>query len=78
MIAMDTSTPEGEGRENRGPLTLAAIWVLTGLASLVVIARLYVRQWVLQSTGIDDWLIGIAMVSAPVLSIAHIIKVALN
>lgn len=59
MFARDTSTSEGQVLENRGPLTLAFIWVLTGLASLAVIARLYVRQCVLQSIGIElSWLCG--------------------
>lgn len=48
--------------DDKGPRILAVIWTLTGLTTLMVIARVYIRIAVLRSFGVDDYLIVISMV----------------
>lgn len=52
--------------QNKGPRILAVFWSLTCLTMLVVMARLFIRMRVLRSTGADDLLIGVSMVSVPI------------
>lgn len=47
---------------NKGPEMMAVMWSMTTLATLLVIARLCVRQRMLRNFGFDDWLIGASMV----------------
>lgn len=51
--------------DDKGPLTMAVCWTLTAFTTLVVMARLYIRQWVLHNPGLDDWLIVVSMVDHP-------------
>lgn len=48
--------------DDQGPTILAVCWTLTAFATLVVLTRLYIRQWVLLNPGVDDWLIAVSMV----------------
>ncbi|KAJ5958956.1 uncharacterized protein N7479_006106 [Penicillium vulpinum] len=47
---------------NKGPELMAVMWSMTTLATLLVIARLCVRQRMLRNFGFDDWLIGASMI----------------
>lgn len=48
--------------DDQAPTILAVCWTLTAFATLVVLTRLYIRQWVLLNPGVDDWLIAVSMV----------------
>ena len=52
--------------ESHGQILLAITGVFTGLGIAVVLARLYVRAFMLKTVGVDDYIIIIAMVSSPV------------
>ncbi|CAG8084887.1 unnamed protein product [Penicillium nalgiovense] len=47
---------------DKGPKMMAVMWTMTALATLLVIARLCVRQRMLRNFGFDDWLIGASMI----------------
>ncbi|CAG8907199.1 unnamed protein product [Penicillium egyptiacum] len=47
---------------NKGPEMMAVMWSMTTLATVLVIARLCVRQRMLRNFGFDDWLIGASMI----------------
>ncbi|OJD16572.1 hypothetical protein AJ78_03263 [Emergomyces pasteurianus Ep9510] len=64
----------GRDSENKGPLILAVVWVVTCLATIMVTARLYVRARIVRKIGQDDWLIVISMA----LSIAFVILVTVS
>ena len=51
--------------DNQGPLILAVCWTLTVFATVIVMLRVYIRQWVLHNPGLDDYLIVISMVRHP-------------
>ena len=48
--------------ETLGPMVLAVMWLFTGLASICVFARLYIRFHVLRNPGPDDWIIMLSIV----------------
>ncbi|PWY70298.1 hypothetical protein BO94DRAFT_502324 [Aspergillus sclerotioniger CBS 115572] len=48
--------------ENKGPVLLAVMWTLTGLAMVMVLARLFIRTKIIHAVGLDDWLIGFSMI----------------
>ncbi|OJJ50176.1 hypothetical protein ASPZODRAFT_13265 [Penicilliopsis zonata CBS 506.65] len=53
----------GDGiSQDKGPTILSIIWVLTAISSVFVLARLFVRIYVLQKTGLDDILISASMI----------------
>lgn len=63
---------------DKGPKMMAVMWTMTALATLLVIARLCVRQRMLRNFGFDDWLIGASMViilSVSASSIIHLDQV---
>ncbi|OAX82507.1 hypothetical protein ACJ72_03144 [Emergomyces africanus] len=64
----------GRDSENKGPLILVVVWVVTCLATIVVAARLYVRARIVRKIGQDDWLILISMG----LSIAFVVLVTVS
>ncbi|KZN84865.1 hypothetical protein EN45_090250 [Penicillium chrysogenum] len=47
---------------DKGPEMMAVMWTMTALATLLVIARLCIRQRMLRNFGFDDWLIGASMI----------------
>ncbi|KAJ5774225.1 hypothetical protein N7457_009121 [Penicillium paradoxum] len=49
--------------DDKGPKILAVIWTLTGLTALMVIARVYIRVFMLRNFGVDDYLIVASMIS---------------
>jgi hypothetical protein len=53
-------------QENLGPALLAVTWVFAAVATAVIASRYYVRITILHRTRIDDWLIIITYVRAPV------------
>lgn len=53
---------------DKGPEMMAVMWTMTALATLLVIARLCIRQRMLRNFGFDDWLIGASMVIIPSVS----------
>lgn len=48
--------------DDKGPKILAVLWTLTGLTTLIVSARIFIRLRMLKNFGIDDYLIVISMV----------------
>lgn len=50
-------------KENHGGRILTVIGCFTAFASLVVLARVYVRSMMLKTMGVDDWIIIVSMVS---------------
>ena len=48
--------------DDKGPKILAVLWTLTGITTLMVIARIYIRLRVLRNFGMDDYLIVVSMV----------------
>ncbi|OJJ47301.1 hypothetical protein ASPZODRAFT_65422 [Penicilliopsis zonata CBS 506.65] len=65
---MTVSHPGGEGlpNVNRGPSILVATSIVTGCALATVVARMYVRVFVIRNVGFDDW----AMLLTMLLSLA--------
>ncbi|KAJ5979811.1 hypothetical protein N7481_007109, partial [Penicillium waksmanii] len=57
-----SSTPETVSMEDKGPTILAVMWSMTALALVLVVTRLCVRQRILRSFGLDDWLITFSMI----------------
>lgn len=51
-------------QQNKGPVLLAVMWALTGLATVLVWARLFIRLKIVRAFGLDDRLIAISMVSS--------------
>lgn len=49
--------------ESHGERILAVTGCFTVFASIVVLARLYVRSVMLKTMGIDDWIMIVSMVS---------------
>lgn len=43
--------------DDKGPKILAVLWTLTGLTTVIVIARVYIRLKLLRNFGVDDYLI---------------------
>lgn len=48
--------------DDKGPKILAVLWTLTGLTTIMVIARVYIRLKLLRNFGMDDYLIVVSMV----------------
>lgn len=48
--------------DDKGPKILAVLWTLTGLTTVMVIARVYIRLKLLRNFGMDDYLIVASMV----------------
>ena len=48
---------------NRGPIILGVAWIFTTLALLAVGARLFGKLKLTRNFGLDDFLIGLSMVS---------------
>jgi hypothetical protein len=49
--------------DDKGPKILAVLWTLTGLTTVMVTARVYIRLKLLRNFGMDDYLIVASMVS---------------
>ncbi|PYI24826.1 hypothetical protein BO99DRAFT_439069 [Aspergillus violaceofuscus CBS 115571] len=49
-------------QQNKGPVLLAVMWTLTGLATVLVWARLFIRTKIVRAFGLDDRLIAISMI----------------
>lgn len=47
---------------NKGPIILAACAAMTGLACMVLVARIYTRGWMTHSTDRDDYTMWVAVV----------------
>jgi hypothetical protein len=60
---MAGSTGNATETDTKGPTIMAVMWSMTTLATIFVVARLCVRQRMLRAFGLDDWLIGISLVS---------------
>ncbi|KAJ5593874.1 uncharacterized protein N7459_000082 [Penicillium hispanicum] len=48
--------------QDKGPKILAVLWTLTALATLTVVARIFIRLRMLKAFGIDDYLIILAII----------------
>ncbi|KAE8396403.1 hypothetical protein BDV23DRAFT_177939 [Aspergillus alliaceus] len=65
------------GQEHdKGPMLMGVMWSLSSLATVIVIARIFIRQVVLRNLGLDDWLIGIAMILGLLYVVTTTISVA--
>ena len=49
--------------QDRGPLVDISTWVITAIAIIVVVVRLYTRLFLKKSAGLDDLLMLLALVS---------------
>lgn len=52
----------GHPSDDKGPKILTVLWVLTGLTTVIVTARMYIRIILLRNIGIDDYLIAVSLV----------------
>lgn len=66
MEALFTKPPAG-GDKNYGPRYMTGVIVITVLAFLVVLLRMYVRIFINGRVGWDDWIMFGASVSTPFL-----------
>ncbi|KAJ5131068.1 uncharacterized protein N7515_007107 [Penicillium bovifimosum] len=48
--------------DDKGPKILAVLWTLTGLTTIIVIARVYIRLALLRNFGVDDYLIVVSTI----------------
>ncbi|OOF92077.1 hypothetical protein ASPCADRAFT_210489 [Aspergillus carbonarius ITEM 5010] len=55
------TTEDGNASDDKGPMILAVLWALTGLTTVLVIARMYIRSSLLHNLGADDWLIAASL-----------------
>ncbi|KAL2869498.1 uncharacterized protein BJX67DRAFT_370732 [Aspergillus lucknowensis] len=53
---------KGSPSDDKGPKILAVLWGLTGLTTIVVVARMYIRGRMIRNVGVDDWLIVFSLV----------------
>ncbi|KAJ5875782.1 uncharacterized protein N7529_001366 [Penicillium soppii] len=58
---MAGSTTDATAEGSKGTEMMAVMWSMTTLATILVVSRLCVRQRILHSFGLDDWLIGASM-----------------
>lgn len=58
---MDVAPPIG-GDQNRGPVLLTVIWIITALALMIVGLKIYTKFKIVRDAGIDDFLIFLSMV----------------
>lgn len=66
------------GSANRGPAILAVSWIEYVVAIVIVGARMYTRSCLIHNVGIDDWMILLALVSLPGISIRHKTPVSIS
>lgn len=59
---MDNIPTSVDGNQNRGPALLIVIWVLTGLAVIVVSIKIYTRIKIIHAPLLDDIFIVLALV----------------
>ncbi|PYI00144.1 hypothetical protein BO71DRAFT_393762 [Aspergillus ellipticus CBS 707.79] len=64
--------------QNKGPRILAVFWILTGLATVAVSARLFIRMKILRNPGADDWLVAVSMVFSLSYAVLSTVNVALG
>lgn len=68
FLARDaTSNPPPE---NRGPSIIEALWILMFIASIVMVARFYVRSQIVKRISADDWVMLFSFVSFSLLDAA--------
>ncbi|GAB1211926.1 hypothetical protein ATERTT37_001050 [Aspergillus terreus] len=48
--------------QDQGPALLVVIWTLTGITTVMVAVRLFIRTKIIRNLGLDDWLIAFSMV----------------
>ncbi|EAS31837.3 uncharacterized protein CIMG_07316 [Coccidioides immitis RS] len=61
MLLVDRQGGAGLPDVDQGPRIVIATSITTGIALLVVLARFYVRIWVVQNVGLDDYVMGLTM-----------------
>lgn len=49
--------------QDDGSTVVSTIWIFVALSILFVTARLFTRARIVQSLGLDDWLISLSLVS---------------
>ena len=63
MSATSPSAPDGSevfSKDSQSGTVIIVSGVLTGLSTIVVLLRLYTRQFILKTAGADDWTMGLA------------------
>lgn len=63
MSASSSSAQDGSylfNKESQSGTVIIVSAVLTGLSTVVVLLRLYTRQFILKTAGADDWTMGLA------------------
>ncbi|KAG6361698.1 hypothetical protein INS49_009926 [Diaporthe citri] len=63
MSTPSSSAPDGSdvfSKESQSGTVIIVSAVLTGLSTVVVLLRLYTRQFILNTAGADDWTMGLA------------------
>ncbi|KNG91193.1 hypothetical protein ANOM_000608 [Aspergillus nomiae NRRL 13137] len=58
---MSASVTDTTDTHDKGPRILAVVWTLSALTTIVVAARVYIRQWLIRNAGIDDYIIVLAL-----------------
>ncbi|PYI32236.1 hypothetical protein BP00DRAFT_341944 [Aspergillus indologenus CBS 114.80] len=74
---MNTSSSESIS-DDKGPTILIVLWTLTGLTTVVVTGRMYIRAGLLHNLGVDDWLIVFSLLMGLVYCILTTINVRLG
>lgn len=63
MASLSNPTAFGQcGGSSMGPAILAVTWVFTGIATLVVMCKIWARFKIIGQTGFDDLLTVVALV----------------
>lgn len=62
LFAMASGLPPLPPDINQGPMMLRAVWIMTGIAAVIVILRLYVQLRIIRKVGLSDYLMILALV----------------
>lgn len=63
MSTSSSNAPDGSevfSKDSQSGIVIIVSGVLTGLSTIVVLLRLYTRQFILKTAGADDWTMGLA------------------
>lgn len=67
-MAISSDDASSVSRSNIGPAIIESMWILMFAASLVMIARFYVRARLIKKIALDDWVMLFAYVRPPRMS----------
>ncbi|RAL08719.1 uncharacterized protein BO97DRAFT_472830 [Aspergillus homomorphus CBS 101889] len=72
------NSPRAAPTDDKGPTILIVLWTLTGLTTVLVTARIYIRAGLLHNLGVDDWVIALSLLMGVVYCILTTINVQLG